>query len=120
MRTGSEVIGYEDVVSTEHSQDMAARQEGELVIDQLLTRYADAPKKHSMLRILTGSYHEEFTNYLLDQRVLRVDTSDNVDAQEQCKTETFLEHVCEFLGVKVPAATAFLETLGNKLYPQGV
>jgi hypothetical protein len=120
VRTGSEVIGYEDVVSTEHSQDMAARQEGELVIDQLLARYAHAPKKHSMLKILTGSYHEGFTDYLLAHRVLRVDTSDNVDAQEQCPTQTFLGHVCEFLGISVAAATEFLEKLGTKLYPQGV
>lgn len=118
--TGDDSIGYEDAMSSEYSQALAEKQEGELVVEQLLLRYSGKPKKHSLLSILTGTYHPEFTTWLQDARILRATTSDNVDAQEQCTPETFLAHVCTFLNINLKSAEEFLDSIGTTLQPQGV
>lgn len=115
-----ETIGYDELMSDEFISNEIAARDTQLAVEQLMSRYANRPKKLRFLTLLSGQYCPEFTEYLRSNRKLRSQNHDNVDLQELTSNSRYIGHVCEYLSVNKKQATRFLRRVGTRHFPGGL
>ena len=75
--------------------------ETKISLNQVVERYGITAKRSRAIKLMTGTYDHEFTEWLkVNGYLLRKSNADNTDFQEECEGTIFLKVVAKFVKIK--------------------
>lgn len=104
-----EEVNYENLSSFHPMEKF----ELEFSVSQVLDGYKRQSRKHRLLLLLMGAFDLEFTEWLRERNLIRIDET-NEDLQARC-IENYKYLCMKFLKVGEKRAESFLKSVGKKL-----